>query len=205
MFCPGCGIQTAEETKFCKNCGANLRIVREAMASRIDRFDWSKTWVADMFLTEEERDRRRGITEEERVEKKRTDELKAGVITTLAGISVTIFLYFFFEPIARKTGGDNAVIIGRLWLAGVIPLFIGLGLIFNALFLSKRHLKSREQKWQIYQAPEFNETAAKTTSQLVISDGSSNPDFSVTENTTAHLPQRREAVGAQRAERNQPE
>jgi len=205
MFCPGCGIQTAEETKFCKNCGANLRGVREAMASRIDRFDWSKTWVADIFLTEEERDRRRGITEEERAEKKRNDELKGGVITTLVGISVTIFLYFFFEPIARKTTGENAAIIHRLWLAGVIPLFIGLGILFNAIFLNNRRLKPREQEWHMRQAPAFNENPAKTTSHLVISDASSNLDFSVAEQTTAHLSERQKAVGAQSVEKTQPE
>src|SRR5262245_39744480 len=194
MFCPGCGIQTTEELKFCKNCGANLRSVRDAMASRIDRFDWGKTWVADIFLTEEERDRRRGISEEERAEKKRTDELKAGVITTLVGISVTLFLYFFFEPIGRKAGGNNGEIIHRLWLAGVVQLFVGIGILFNALFLSKRGLKHREQKWEMPQVSGSYENPAKTTSQLVISDGSSYPEFSVAENTTAHLPERREAL-----------
>src|SRR5262249_25460806 len=188
MYCPGCGIQTTEETKFCKNCGANLRGVRDAMASRVDRFDWSKTWLADIFLTEEERDRRLGITEEERAEKKRTEDIKAGMITSIVGISVTIFLYFFFQPIARKVGGDDAEILRRLWLAGIIPLFVGFGLLFNAFFLSKRNRKPREQQWQIQQAPTLHDSPAKTTSQLVISDGSSYPDHSVTENTTAHLP-----------------
>src|SRR5262249_1773794 len=201
MYCPGCGIQTTEETKFCKNCGANLRGVRDAMASRVDRFDWSKTWVADMFLTEEERDRRRGITEEERAEKKRNEDIKAGVITTLVGVSVTLFLFFFFEPIARKIGGDDAEIVRRLWLAGVIPLFVGIGLLFNALFFNKRSMKPREQQWQMHQAPTFYDNPAKTTNQLGISDGSSRPDFSVAENTTSQLPESREAV----LERNKPD
>lgn len=66
MFCPGCGTQIADDTKFCKHCGANLLGVREAMSTRGEKFDWSKTWVAEMFLTEEEHNRRRGITPEKK-------------------------------------------------------------------------------------------------------------------------------------------
>jgi uncharacterized membrane protein YvbJ len=60
MFCPGCGLQTNDDFKFCRQCGANLRGVREAMFSRSagEKFDWSKTWVAEMFLNEEEQEQR---------------------------------------------------------------------------------------------------------------------------------------------------
>src|SRR5215467_12299595 len=87
MFCPGCSAQVADDTKFCKQCGANLFGVREAMVSRGEKFDWSKTWVAEMFLSEDERERRRGVTPAQ----KRNNEIKAGVITTLAGLGAIIF------------------------------------------------------------------------------------------------------------------
>ena len=61
MFCPQCGANQSEELKFCNLCGANLQAVREAVATRGEageKFDWSKTWVAEMFLSEEERKRR---------------------------------------------------------------------------------------------------------------------------------------------------
>ena len=46
-------MQVNSELKFCKQCGANLRGVQEVMVSRSagEKFDWSKTWVAEMFLS----------------------------------------------------------------------------------------------------------------------------------------------------------
>jgi hypothetical protein len=69
MFCPQCGTSQSDELKFCKTCGANLRAVRLAAASRsedADKFDWSKTWVAEMFLSESERKRRNEAVERQR-------------------------------------------------------------------------------------------------------------------------------------------
>src|SRR2546428_347457 len=64
MFCPGCGFQVNDDLKFCRQCGANLRGVREAMTSRPTRgkFDWSKTWRAEMIYRKEELERKRGVT-----------------------------------------------------------------------------------------------------------------------------------------------
>ncbi len=54
MFCPQCGASQDEELKFCKLCGANLYAVRQVVGTREtgEKFDWSKTWVAEMFLSE---------------------------------------------------------------------------------------------------------------------------------------------------------
>jgi len=188
MFCPGCAIQVTDDTKFCKNCGANLRGVREAMDSRTEKFDWSKTWVAEMFLTQEEMERRRGVTPEQ----KRHDEIRAGVITTFVGVGVMIFLYFLLDAVAQKKGGDEAEIIRRIWLAGVVPFFIGIGITLNGLFLRKRGETPRERQPGMLseQTPPANQIPAKTTSQLAIADESSPADFSVTEGTTAHLPEK---------------
>jgi uncharacterized membrane protein YvbJ len=51
MFCPRCGAGQSEELKFCKACGANLSLVRQAVEGRetAEKFDWSNTWVAEMF------------------------------------------------------------------------------------------------------------------------------------------------------------
>jgi len=173
MFCPGCGIQDSDDLKFCKQCGANLRGVRDAMTPRStdEKFDWSKTWVADMFLTEEERERRRGVTAEERrlneikrAEEKRLNEIKGGVITTLAGLGAIIFLRFFLEIVARGESGNDAEIIRNVWLVGVVPCLVGVGLLINGLFVSRR---------------------MGTLSAGAAPSGG----YSVTENTTAHLPE----------------
>ncbi len=199
MFCPSCGIQITTDIKFCKSCGSNLRGVREAMTTRGEQFDWSKTWVAEMFMTEDERERRRGVTPEQ----KRNNELRAGVITTSVGIGATIFLYFFLGTVARVEGGKDAEIISRVWLLGVVPTLIGLALLFNGLFLRKRESPAPQQDYRpLYQQPPLqDQIPAKTTSQLLLdaeANSAERADFSVTEHTTAHLP---EKVLASRSER----
>ncbi len=187
MFCPGCAIQITDDTKFCKTCGANLRGVREAMTGRGEQFDWSKTWVAEMFLTGEERERRRGVTPAQ----KRNNEIKAGVITTMAGLGAMIFLRLFMEAVAHNETGGEAEIIRHVWLAGIVPFLIGIGLIFNGIFLSKPGLRSPAQPPSPHQLP------TRPTNELAESSGT---DFSVVEHTTAHLPEKREAIYAQRRE-----
>src|SRR2546423_13553841 len=100
MFCPQCGINQSEDLRFCKQCGANLDAVRQAVATRETggKIKWDKTWVAEMFMSEAERVRReqelerlRGITPEVR----RYNEIKAGVIVSSIGIALMIFLAVF--------------------------------------------------------------------------------------------------------------
>ena len=145
MFCPQCGSNQNDELKFCKVCGANLQAVRQAVATREtgEKIDWSKTWVAEMFMSGEEAARRKA--ELERLQGltpdvKRYNEIKAGVITASIGLAVAIFLFVFMNGLilSGKVSSDTAEILSRLWIAGVIPLFIGLALIFNGLFVSKK-------------------------------------------------------------------
>jgi hypothetical protein len=180
MFCPKCSAQATDDTKFCKQCGANLLGVREAMVSRGEQFDWTKTWVADFILTKEELDRRRGITPE----KKRNNELRAGIITSIAGIGGMIFLRYLMEAIAHQNGGNDAEILTRVWLAGLIPFLVGVAIIFNALVIGGREVKMNKQREQTAPPPppQPAQLDAKTTDQLAAP-----ADFSITEHTTAHL------------------
>jgi hypothetical protein len=188
MFCPGCGVQVSDDLKFCKQCGANLRGAREGMMSRStgEKFDWSKTWVAEMFLTEEERERRRGVTAEE----KRLNEIKGGVITSFVGVGVMIFLRLFLEVIARQKSPSEAEILRSVWMAGIIPFMVGVGIIFNGLFISRLIMKLKGSQgppaMSASQAPAA--LPAKTTDQLVAS-AAQLASASVTEDTTAHLPE----------------
>ena len=142
MFCPQCGTSQSDELKFCKSCGGNLFAVRQAVTTRepAEKFDWSKTWVADMLLSSAEREKRdeelkrqRGITPESQSHK----EIKAGVITTSVGIAVAIFLSIFMDGIiiGAHIPADTAEILSRLWIVGVIPTFVGLGLLINGLLV----------------------------------------------------------------------
>lgn len=193
MFCPRCGSNQGEELNFCKVCGANLYAVRHAVDTKEtgEKIDRSKPWFAEMALSDaeskrrkEELDHQRGITPEVT----RYNEIKAGVITASTGIGITLLLYFLMEGIVL--GGNvspaAAEILSRLWIAGVVPLFIGIALIINGAFVSKRLAEIARRAAQTDSSLPEKETnplalpAADTTE--VIPSG-----FSVTEETTKHL------------------
>ena len=164
-----------------------------------EKFDWSKTWVAEMFMSGEEQvkreaalDRLRGITPEV----KRQNEIKAGVITGSIGAALMIFLYVFMQGLIASGAVSDAaaVIISRIWIAGLIPLFIGAALIFNGLVVSKKRDASKTaHDTAVPDTPtELREPA--TPSYLSPADttdlASGNP-FSITDETTKHLKQPR--------------
>jgi hypothetical protein len=198
MFCPQCGANQSEELKFCNLCGANLQAVRQAVATRDtgEKFDWSKTWVAEMFLSEQERQRRANQLEHESgvtPEVKRYDEIKAGVITSCVGLGAAIFLYFLMQGIILSnpnSPGDNEI-LSRIWIAGVIPFLIGLGIIFNGVFIGKKIVEvvrrdaPAKPKMGALGGQETDAdprllNAADTTEFV-------SPNFSVTEDPTKHL------------------
>jgi len=193
MFCPQCGSSQSDDLKFCKTCGANLQAVRLAVAAREpdEKFDWSKTWVAEMFFSESERKKRleelermRGITPEV----KRYNEIKGGVITSFVGLALMIFLSIFMEGIIRggKVPQDTAEILSRLWIAGVFPFFVGLGLMINGIFVSKRQAEAARRAQHatpgaLREGADARAIRSADTSEFIT------PDYSVTEGTTKHL------------------
>jgi len=202
MFCPGCSLQVNDDLKFCKQCGANLRGVREAMTSQstAEKFTWSKTWWAGMLYSPEELERMRGVTPEEQrlnEERRRLNEIKGGVITSLVGFGVMIAFYFFFGAVAKNMPPNKAEIVLNLWLLGIIPTLIGAGLLINGFFISRRLVKLKEElaraAMSARQAPVAypdanpNPFDAKTTDQLLV-DATPPVGYSVTEDPTAHLP-----------------
>ena len=193
MFCPRCGSNQSDELKFCKSCGANLYAVRQVVDTRQtdEKIDRSKPWFADIALSEaeskrrkEELDHRRGITPEVR----RYNEIKGGVITGSVGLALAIFLNVFMQGLilSGKIPPDVAEILSRLWIVGVIPFFVGIALIVNGVFVSKRLAEIARQaalnERNVLEKdanPEFLRSADTTE---FISSG-----FSVTEGTTKHL------------------
>ena len=193
MFCPKCGSAQSDELKFCKSCGANLFAVRQVVDARepADGFDWSKTWVAEMFMSPQELKRRKEETERQRgitPEMKRYNEIKAGVITGTVGIGIAIFLYVFMQGIilSGNVTPNSAEILSRLWIAGVLPLFVGIALIINGLFVSKKLLETARRDSQnaansLEQQPNRQSLEPADTTEFAP------PGFSVTEQTTKHL------------------
>jgi hypothetical protein len=193
MVCPRCSSTQSDDVKFCKACGANLQAVREALASREpgSKFEWGNTWVAEMFMSAEaqelrkqEMERRLGITPTV----KRYREIKAGVITSCAGIAVAIFLFVFMQGVAGHVDPDDAEILRRIWVAGVIPFFVGLALIFNGLVVSKRLAELQEHEREM-RRPGGLEGQVDNQRELRPADANEfiPPGFSVTEQTTRHL------------------
>src|ERR1041385_8058505 len=175
MFCPQCGSQN-DTLRFCKSCGVNLEAVRQAATARDpnENFDWNKTWVTEMFLSHSERKRRKEEIERERgitPEVKRYTEIKAGVITSSAGIGVMIFLH--------------ALMLGMCWRAEIIPFSVGLALIINGLFVSKRQVEIARRMATadgvLKASDEPSMLNSADTNEFIT------PRFGVTEGTTKHL------------------
>ena len=196
MYCPQCGSSQSDDIKFCKTCGGNLSAVRQAVATRETggKFDWSKTWVAEMFLSEGEREKRkehlelqRGITPEV----KRERELKAGIITSFVGIGVSIFLYVIMQGVILTihNPGSEIEILSRVWVAGVIPFFIGLGVILASLFAGRSRRK--EGTTSALNSGNVNQALPPGDAYQALPTGNpqrySQTPFSVTDQTTRHL------------------
>ncbi len=189
MYCPQCGSPTqSEDLKFCKACGANLNAVRTALASPEkleEKWDWSKTWLAEMMLSSEEHKKR------ENPEEKRYNEIKAGVITGSVGLALMIFLAIFMQGLIASGIPENAAaILSRVWIAGIIPFFIGVALIFNGVVVSKKLVELRQRGLQ------QRDTARMLEAQKAVTDAAlpaaewyepEAPSPSVTEHTTRQL------------------
>jgi len=190
MLCPRCASTQGDEIKFCTFCGANLQAVREALETRdaSKRFDWSDTWVADMFMSGEaaerrkiEMERRLGITPET----KRYKEIKAGVIVSSVGLALAVFLFIFMQGIAGHVEPKDADIITRLWIVGIVPFMVGVALMINGLVVSKKLVEIAERNERRANELEGDQTPrglkAADTSEFIPAG------MSVTEQTTRHL------------------
>jgi len=195
MFCPQCGTSQSEELKFCKSCGANLYAVRKLVTSREtdEKFDWNKTWVAEMLLSSEEQKQRkqerdRSISPGE----KRYNEIKAGIITSFVGIGVMIFLYVFMQGVilSGQNPPSDVEILSRIWVAGVIPFFVGIGLLISGLFVRKSLAEPDRREIETKETARGLDSA-RSKDELSLSPNdwyeNGSPKPSVTENTTREL------------------
>ena len=192
MFCPQCGSTQNDELKFCKSCGMNLEAVRNVVATRgvNGNFDGSRTWVAEMFLSESERKRRKEEIERERgitPEMKRYNEIKAGVIVSSVGIGVMVFLNALMQGIilSGQNPPSDAAILSRIWLAGLIPFLVGLALVVNGWLVSKKQVELARRgaiaEGVLKAANEPSMLSSADTAEFIT------PRFGVTEGTTKHL------------------
>jgi hypothetical protein len=191
MFCPACGTETNDQTKYCTKCGINLRNIKEAMVedkkpksplhdieAHSSHANPSWPWWMHMAL--------RGS--QKSPEEKRINEIKEGVITSCVGIGITIFLLFLMPAVAIDLNPKERAILHAIPYAGIIPFLIGLGIIFNGLFLSKRLVDLKREEVQANKQPLFS-PVPETAPVHRIAESYQPPvvDFSVTESTTTKL------------------
>ncbi|HSS19719.1 MAG TPA: zinc ribbon domain-containing protein [Pyrinomonadaceae bacterium] len=193
MFCPRCGSTQDEDLKFCKSCGANLYAVRRVVDSKETdgKVDRNAPWFAAMALSDAESRRR----EEELYQRKgiapeiqRYNEIKAGVITGSVGIGIAALTYTLMQGIilSGNVSVETAQILSRLWVAGLLPLLVGLALIINGMFVSKKLAQVVKRATE----PE-TDSLGKGTDPLELRSADTTEfapsSFSVTEGTTKHL------------------
>lgn len=185
MFCPRCGSTQSDDLKFCKSCGTDLLPVRQVLSGKaLTR----KKQRPEMLPTEEERQQK----QEERARQqilnplwRRYNEIKAGVITSCVGLGAAIVISMIMEGVIRSgnVGSGTAEILARLWVAGVIPFFVGLALIFNGLVVSARLVEIAKRK-STDPLIDSNKQLSLPSSETV---EFTNYGGSVTEGTTQHL------------------
>jgi len=193
MYCPSCGIEASDQTKYCTKCGVNLRRVKGVLGKGgagvlagndlkgLARFEARNEKI-------EERKKRGDELRKKSPEEKRFNEIKGGVITTSVGLGVMIFLNLLFDAVANAAHGPGADILRSLWAVGLIPFMVGLGITFNGLFVSKRIVElKRRQEQDDQQPPFFSAPNTSPVARLVEPAQSPISDFSVTETTTTKL------------------
>jgi hypothetical protein len=199
MYCPSCGTETGDQTKYCVKCGVNLRRVQVALgkgdAGGRDGNDWEPALLTDAHKARiEERRTRRDEWRKKTPEEKRLNEMNAGVITSSVGFGLMVFLSLLFEAVASTIDGPAANILRSLWAVGLVPFMIGVGILFNGFFISKRIVEFKRQQEQPDQQPSlFSAPNTSPVARLVEQAQSPISDFSVTETTTTKL---REPVSA---------
>ena len=198
MFCPQCGSTQSEELKFCKACGVNLVAVRTAVKDpkSVEKFNWNKSWVSEMMMGSEESvkraaklERLQGITPATKRLKNRLNEIKGGIITASVGIGLMITLYVLMRAIIQNPAipPETAILLSSIWVAGVIPLLVGISLIINGVFISKKLVDAKLNTIDERTKELDDKEMASFLPPHVDTNQLEREVFSVTDETTRHL------------------
>lgn len=136
MFCPQCGTESPADLKFCRTCGANLRVIGKAvtLSEAIARSDSVPAKIKDIVknlkiekvtdevarametmkqeiahTAEDHREWHRQKSskrKEKTAEQRREKHLTQGFITMFSGGGISIFLYFLSHALVLKLPPD---------------------------------------------------------------------------------------------------
>jgi len=193
MFCPNCGLQENHSNQFCRACGSNLNVVRSAVerpdsitASAVLARDEIGRAIAFKIREAKSADELATIAEEalpeiekflESPEEKRLRRLRNG--TMVASIGLGTAVGFAIAAVLMHDAG--VFFVAGL---GIVTLFIGLSLIFNALLFTVPKKSVSDKSFDATSQREID--AGGQTNDLLLPQ--SNDVFSsVTEHTTQHL------------------
>lgn len=168
MFCPNCGVRNLEDAKFCRSCGADIRLVPQAMTGQLPEGAYG--------VLEVEEHEKKG-KKERKIKFKEPPTLEKGLENFFSGIAFLIIflLGFFYLPRAFM-----------LWVWFIIPalgyLGEGLGQVIRSRS-SRAALPNADAPMPatFKPAPRQNELPALDTSEIIM------PPASITESTTRHL------------------
>lgn len=155
MFCPQCGTESSSDLKFCRACGANLKVIGKAvtLSEAIARSDSVPNKIKDLVkslkiekVTEEvsramdkmNQELVRSSTEqpkklhwkrrEKTPEQRRERQLVKGIIKLFWGCGLSIFLYFLSHAIVLKLPPE---VIAKIpfEINSIVPVLWLIGLI----------------------------------------------------------------------------
>jgi len=194
MYCPDCGIEDKQSNQFCRACGTDLRLVRNAVL-RPDSITASAASARDEIghaiaakIREAKSPGELAVVAEnvlpeiekflESPEEKRLRRMRAGMIVSSVGLGTAIGI-----ALVNMMMKDGDVIF--LAALGLITFFIGLGLILNGLFFTVPKKGVTDRSSDAESQRELDGIRAST-NDLVLPEPT-NLFSSVTENTTQHL------------------
>ena len=132
MFCPQCGVESSTDLKFCRSCGANLRVIGKAvsLSEAIARSDSVPAKIKDLVknikiekVTDEvsramekmnqeiarssiEWKKKSHWRREKTPEQRRERHLTSGLIKFFSGGGLSIFLYFLSHALVLRLPPD---------------------------------------------------------------------------------------------------
>ncbi len=177
MYCPKCGVHNLEDAKFCRSCGADIRLVPQALQGHLPEGAFGVDEVEEL----EEKGRK-----ERKYKFKKPPTLEKGLENVFCGIA---FLIIFMLGLFYMKGAF------MIWVWFIIPALTcigeGVGQIIRSRTAAAPALPPADTFRPASTLPPTNahELPAADTSEIKY------PPASVTESTTRHLaaPRKRRA------------
>jgi hypothetical protein len=200
MFCPNCGLKEDRTVQFCRTCGTDLGVVRDALeqpnsvaastaaareeiaraaAVKIKDGQW---WQVGAIVPEVEKlfespeDRRLRLIRAD--EEQRLRRIRTGVVTAASGLGAV--LLFLLLSLAKS---DALFLIGP----SLIVLLVGLGIVINGLAFTVPKQRALNRPPDGHQRDRLDLPPSKVGMEVPSPLEPSLPRPSVTEQTTRHL------------------